>query len=182
MVPIKSFDDTRSNQNRWRNNMHSNSFDATTANAVQTLKEDFDRQLELVSDRQNTMVQSIGIILAFASVLLMETIQMVHLSHSSVPGIASVIALFTCCLIGIATIWEWKSWSLHTGFDLYEIIEVFNKRDFVRFYSLLFEGAVRSYESMSDNNYILKRRITYLVLSLVTGTAFAVIGMVIEWA
>ncbi|MCL2317769.1 MAG: hypothetical protein FWC44_01740 [Methanomassiliicoccaceae archaeon] len=156
-------------------------YDARALTAILTIKGDFDRQLELVSDRQNTMIQSLGIILAFASVLLVSTMRMVQLRFDSIPEMISIAALFTCCLIGITTIREWKNWKLFTGSNLNEVITVFNEENYTKLYHLLLEGVVRSYDAMTDNNYILKRRITSVVLTLLIGTAFTVFGMVIEW-
>jgi hypothetical protein len=157
LISTESFNDRKEDHREGkRQYAFGRDFDSTTLTAILTLKDDFGRQLELVSDRQNTMVQSIGIILAFASVLLMEIVQIIHLSLDSIPGIISVVALLTSCLIGIATIWEWKSWSLRTGFNLYNVTEVFNDGNFVKLYSLLLEGVVRSFESMSDITTFLR--------------------------
>ena len=54
---------------------HEYELDFNAMAAIRTIEEDFGRQLELASDRQNTMVQSVGIILAFASISLIEVIR-----------------------------------------------------------------------------------------------------------
>jgi len=156
-------------------------FDARALTAILTIKDDFDRQLESVLDRQNTMIQSIGIILAFASVLLVSVMRSVQLRLDSVPEVISVAALFSCCVIGIVTIREWKNWELYSGLDLGKVIDAFNEEQYTRLYYLLLGGTVRSYETMSGKNFILRDRITYMVLSLLMGTVFALVGMVIEW-
>ena len=156
-------------------------YDARALTAILTIKEDFDRQLELVLDRQNTMIQSIGIVLAFASVLLVSTMRLVQLRLESFPDMISISALFICCLIGIATIREWKNWELNTGLNIYKVKDAFNEEKYHVLYQLLLEGVAGSYESMSGKNFILKKRISVMVLSLLMGTVFALTGMVIEW-
>lgn len=180
LLPIEPFEKTRDDSGRKEGYTYGYDFDTVAVTALQTLKEDFGRQLELVSDRQNAMVQSTGIILAFASVLLIETIRIVQTHPYGMLDIISAFSLFVCCLVGIATIWEWKNWNLYTGFDSNDIIEAFNDWRFVRLYSLLLTGVLESYAVMSGNNYILRKRITYMVLSLLAGTVFTVVGMVIK--
>jgi len=126
----------------WDDNYGSNEFDQDALIAFQALREDLGRQLELVSDRQNTMVQSIGIILAFASILLMEVIHSTYTNAGSIFVTASILALFACCITGIATIWEWKSWRLYTGYSSNDLSEAFNNWRFIELYHLLLTGVI----------------------------------------
>jgi len=181
LIQKESAEHTEDKWNSVEQDEYDRDYDARALTALRTIKEDLDRQLELVSDRQNTMIQSIGIILAFASVLLVSTMRLVQMRLDNIPEMISITALFTCCVIGIATIREWKNWKLYTGSNLYKVINAFNEEKYTILYHMLLEGVAKSFDAMSDNNYILKRRITYVVLSLLVGTAFTVIGMVIEW-
>jgi len=179
---IKEEPDKAKKDGRFREdeNAEDHEFDNVAMTVFQVLKEDFGRQLELLSGRQNTMVQSIGIILAFASVLLIESIRMISTNSDNLFDLISMASLFACCLTCIATIWEWKSWSLYIGLESDKVVDAFNDWNYVSLYEMLLAGVLQSHKATKRNNYILKKRISYVVMLLLTGTVFAVIGMVIQ--
>jgi len=84
-------------------------FNRDSITSLHVLREDFGRQLELISNKQNTMIQTIGIVLAFASILLIEAI---HLCKDSpvYSSAAALMAFILCCTVGVQTLWQWKGW------------------------------------------------------------------------
>jgi len=157
----------------------SRGFDNDALTALLAMKDDFGRRLELASDRQNAMVQSIGIILAFASILLGETVRLIHTGQWGACEAVSVTAMLSCCMTGIATIWEWKSWKLYTGFYSDDVVRAFRGWRFVDLHYMLVGGVLISHDAMTRNNYILRRRISWMVLFLISGTLSTVTGMVV---
>lgn len=157
-------------------------FDRDVVTALHAIKEDFGRQLGLASDRQNSMIQSIGIILAFASILLIEVIRTAQLNTEGIPGLMALVSFLSCCSIGVATIWNWRNWEMYTGFDQDEVVDSFNDWRFIDVHGLLLNGVTRSYDAVINNNYILKERITGMVIALFAGIVLMLIGMVMQWA
>lgn len=159
----------------------SGGFDDDVVAAIHAIKDDSGRQLELASDKHNAMVQSMGIILAFASILFVETTQFVNTDVNGLMSVVALCAFLTCCLIGVATILEWKSWDLYTGSESDKVVDAFNDRNFIGVHYMLLIGIYRSYDAMSDNIYILKSRIRYMALFLFVGIVFMATGMVMKW-
>jgi hypothetical protein len=94
--------------------------------ALSLLKEDHSRQLQLASDRQNTLLQSIGILVAFASVIFVQ--KALDTSIPSENGI-EVLAdpIFLCCIVGIGTIMmSWK-FGFHMGMNVRRSAERYNE-------------------------------------------------------
>jgi len=123
----------------------------------------------------------IGVILAFASILLVQTIQ--HID-SDLRGMLSAGALFLfliCCIIGVVTMLEWRNWDLFIGSENNKAIEAFNVRRFVDMHISLLEGMRNSYRIMSEKLYILKGRIRYMTLFLFLGLVFMLVSVVIKW-
>ncbi|MCL2148503.1 MAG: hypothetical protein FWH47_04095 [Methanomassiliicoccaceae archaeon] len=149
------------------------------ASTVRDIREDFSRQLEVTSSRQNAMVQSVGIMLAFASMLFIETIRSVYSNSGDAAGVASLASFLFCCVVGVMTIWQWRNWELYSGYDYDKMAESFNKGEFVGVQLLLLRGVIKSRKAASGNNFVLRERIKYMALCLFTGIAFMLVGMVI---
>jgi len=173
----------RTHEDACRENEYAGSreFDHDVVTAIHAIKDDFGRQLELASDKHNAMIQSMGIILAFASILLIETIQFVNMQMGGLLSIAALCAFFVCCFIGIITILTWNSWDLYTGFESDKIVDTFNDRNFVNVHYMLLKGIIGSRDAMSENIYILKHRIRYMAASLFIGIVFMAFSMVVKW-
>jgi hypothetical protein len=153
-------------------------YDSNALAAIHALREDFGRRLELVSNRQNTMFQSIGILLAFASILMTQAISMIFLNPDNVCGTVALATFLLCCAAGIVTIWEWRNWKLFTGLNSDELADLFNRRRFIHLQKQLLSGVIESNDRVAYNNLIIKNRIYYMVVSLSAGVALMLIGMV----
>ena len=178
-TPMPPADEDGHDGRRERGRAGGRGFYSDALTALLAMKDDFGRQLELASERQNAMVQSIGIILAFASILMGEAVRLMHTNPWNVYDAVSMAAMLACCMTGIATIWEWKSWRLYTGSDTDSVIDAFNSWRFIDLHHLLVGGVLKSHDAMAHNNYILRRRISLMVLFLLAGTVSTVTGMVI---
>jgi len=172
------------NERSWQySEQHSNinEFNRDVVTAIHSIRDDVGRQLVLTSDKNNALIQMIGVILAFASILLVQTIQ--HID-SDMRGMLSAGALFLfliCCLIGVVTMLEWKNWDLFIGSENNKAIDAFNVRRFVDMHISLLDGMRTSYSKMSDKLYILKGRIRYMTLFLFLGLVFMMVSVVIKW-
>ena len=154
-------------------------FDGIAVAAIHSIKEDLGRQLELASDRQNAMVQSVGIILAFASILLVETVRSLYLDNGDALGVISLASFLLCSVVGIVTIWQWRGWDLYAGFEYGKIADLFDDRKFVDLERLLLRGVAMSHSVAIGNNYVIRGRIKYMVMSFFIGVASMLIGTVI---
>ncbi len=147
--------------------------------AVAVIREDLGRQLDLASNRQNTMIQIIGIIMAFASLLLIECVHYCT-DPTDFVFMAALVAFLICCMVGTLSLWQWKNWELLTGSDIDSTIQSFNDGDFFEVQSKIIKGIAGSYDQTSIDNYVLKRRISYMVIFLLTGLVLLLIGLVIR--
>ena len=154
-------------------------FDDEAVAAVRELREDFGRRLELASNRQDAMMQSIGVILAFASILLVEAVRSLHLGEGAGTGTVSLLSFLICSIIGVATIWQWRNWELYAGLEYGRVSDSFSDRRFVELRRLLLESVVRSHGVATRNNYIIRGRIKYMVMCFLIGIASMLAGLVI---
>jgi hypothetical protein len=175
---IEPSDQMQTDNNNEREYVHNREFERDAVAAAHMMWDDFGRRLELASNRQNTMIQSVGIILAFASILLTETISTMHQNAGNAYNVAALVAFFFCCTFGVLTVWEWRGWKLYTGLDSSEVTDAFNERGFIYLQRLLLKGVIWSHDLVRGNNFIIKNRITYMMAFLFAGMAFTVMDMV----
>jgi hypothetical protein len=146
-------------------------FDRDAAAALGAVIGDFGRRLSLLSDRQNSMMQSAGMLLAFASILLIETVRLIFEGAGDALAIAALLCFLSSCAICVWTIWGWKNWELNMGADPDDILDIFNEWKWIDLQHSLLYGAVMSSRIMADKNYILRRMIAYMIAPLLAGVA-----------
>ena len=180
LVQIETFNRTENNDDK-NTGATDFEFDFYATSAIRAINDDFGRQLDLASDRQNTMVQSVGIIMAFASILLIEVVRLLYLEPDSANNIIALIVFLLCCAVGVATIWQWKNWELYSGFNFNDILFSFNEKRFADMHLFLLKGMIDSHKILRHNNYIVKERISLMMIFLSVGIALMLVGLVIEW-
>ena len=145
-------------------------------NAVSLLREDYSGQLQLASDRQNAILQSIGILVAFASVIFVQKL----LSSGPVENdIYLYISdpTFLCCIVGIGTIMmSWK-FAFPTGMNVRRSAERFNKGDFKDFELTIVNELYNANLKANDRNRWLNILLILVAALLILG----IIKLVAEW-
>lgn len=145
--------------------------------AIHAISEDFRHQLMLLSDRQNSMVQSIGVILAFASILLIETVSLAHSRSDNGIILVALGFFFLCCLGCIWAILDWRNWEVYSGADQEAVLDRLENKDVFGIPEMLLQGVVRSYGVITVNNYILRTRIRNMAMLLVTGALLTILDL-----
>ena len=180
LISIEHSDQTEEDPGK-KDNTHGYESYYNAMATIHAVREDFGRQLELASDRQNAMVQSVGIILAFASILLIESIRLLYPEPNKIYNIIALASFLMCCATGIATIWRWKNWELYSGLDFNKVINFFNMEKIFAMHFLLLKGVIDSHDMMRNNNFFIKKRISIMAIFLSGGIALMLMGLVAEW-
>jgi len=145
-------------------------FEAVDRDALSLLREDIGRQLGLASDRQNTLLQSAGILVAFASILLLQLLAMdPDLSGYGMLFTASMGAGLICCIAGILVILRSSGFALSTGMVAREAIDHYNRKETDGFEAKMVMGIGEAYETVYVNNTRLIGTIRYMVVLLLIG-------------
>ena len=148
-------------------------------NALEALREDVSRQLGLMLDRHNSMLQSIGIIAALASVLFLQLIAVgpALYEKGGVLFMVSMGSILLCGIYGVVTISGSRAFALSAGLsieeerDLYDILSTSSLEERIT------EGIFSSCEIASRSNTRLADRITHMTMLLLVG----VLMIFIEW-
>ena len=153
-------------------------YDINDEKALKVIKEDIGRQLGLVSDRRNTMVQSIGIIMAFASVLFAQIITVG--TFEGISGIyftSSLLCLFSCGAMGIFTILKSTVFVTWSGMKIDEEAILYNKGDTKNLEVDIVNGMNEALEETSNENEDLIFIIRLMATLLMIGMAI----VFVEW-
>jgi hypothetical protein len=145
-------------------------------NALFVMREDLGRQLGLASDRQNTMLQSIGIIVAFSSILFLQLLAMdPAFDGYGLLFIISIGSVLSCSVFGIHTIMVSSNFALSAGMEADKMVELYDNHEIDNYELKVANGISRALISASQKNASLTERVTYMVAALLLGvfTMFA---------
>lgn len=133
------------------------------------IKEDIGRQLGLASERQNAMLQSIGILLAFASILFLQIIIMnPSFSGYGLFFVVSIICVLFCCVLGVSVLSS-SAFSLSSGMDIEEEINLYRKGELDDLGSKIVNGMHESQKEVCRYNVFLINVIRCMVVPLLIG-------------
>lgn len=144
--------------------------------ALFVVREDLGRQLGLASDRQNATLQSIGILVAFASILFLQLLAMDPvLERGGIFSWLSMGSVLLCSIVGILTILKSSNFALSTGMGAEDVMELYEMKKTDDLEIMIAHGVNRAYRMVYRNNAHLNDRITYMVVLLLLGifTGFA---------
>ena len=146
--------------------------------ALKVIKEDIGRQLGLASDRRNTIVQSIGIMMAFASVLFAQIITVGTFEGISGSFFSfSLLCLFFCSIMGIFTILKSTVFVTWSGMKIDEEAILYNKGDTKTLEVDVVNGMSEALEETIDENEDLISIIQSMAILLMVG----MIAVFAEW-
>lgn len=150
-----------------------------------SLKSEIGRQNQLHSSYQNSIMQRIGIIIAFASILLLDAFDtFAKLQTDSIGFIICVMAmgfLISSCCLGVIFMLDWKKWTWTTGADVESLIERYNADDLEGCEYLIFDGLVVSNDNLEEMSDVLKRRLVYTVSVFLIGLIAMCMTKVTLW-
>ena len=146
---------------------------------VRYLSEHLEARLGFNSGQQNMMVQSIGILMAFASIVLVEVLRSstFSLELSNIIPFMSVLMLTVCCACGVYMISLWREWAATGDEELSEAVKALNNREWIKVQANIWRGLERSNEHVRYNIYTLKRSLVIMAITLGSGLGL----MIIEW-
>jgi hypothetical protein len=139
-------------------------------------RKDLGRQLGLVSDRQNAMLQSIGILVAFASILFLQLLAMDPVFEGyGFFFVASIESVLFCCIIGVLMILQTSRFALSAGMAIEEEVILYNSDEINNLEERITRGLIGAYRTVYKNNTRLMIIIKYMVALLLIGiiTMFA---------
>jgi hypothetical protein len=141
-------------------------------NVFSLIRGDIERQLGLASDRQNSMLQSIGILVAFASILFLQLLTMDPAFDGFGAFFAtSIFSVLLCCLLGIFTILESRKFALSAGMNIMDEISRYNDDNAEHLETEIANGMIRAYEAAYHDN-------ANLVLKIILIGALLLIGII----
>ncbi|MCL2607473.1 MAG: hypothetical protein FWD92_02800 [Methanomassiliicoccaceae archaeon] len=154
-----------------------NQFNDDARNAIYDIREGLGRQLELASNKQNSMVTIIGILLAFASLMFISTYPNEGVLNGLLSG-ASISAIFfgACCAAGIITILLWRDQGRSSERYISQAIDYFNKEMLFEVQTELFYGLKYSYNTTREKNIFLGKVIKLMVLIITIGIIVTIFG------
>jgi len=136
---------------------------------LSSVKEDVGRQLGLASDRQNAMLQSIGILLAFASILLLQIIVMnPSFSGYGVLFAVSILCVLFCCVLGVSILSS-SAFSLSFGMDVEKEVGSYSDGKAEDLESDIVNGMSEAWKEVCRYNKFLINIIRCMVLPLLVG-------------
>lgn len=141
------------------------------------VKEDIGRQLHLASDRQNAMLQSIGIIVAFASILIAQIIT----RNPSFDGLGalllvSLVSLLSCSGLGIYSIVTSDAFTIFLGMDDDVEVNLLNKRETNKLEVDIVNNMKEALDDTLYNNQDLLAALQYLGVLLILGLITLLFG------
>ena len=137
--------------------------------ALSVIKEDIGRQLGLASDRQNAMLQSIGILLAFASILLLQIIVMnPSFSGYGLLFAVSIICVLFCCVLGVSVLSS-SAFSLSFGMDVEKEVGLYTDGKIEDPEIEIMNGISDAWKEVRRYNAFLINVIRCMVLPLLVG-------------
>ena len=137
--------------------------------ALSAIKEDIGRQLGLASDRQNAMLQSIGILLAFASILLLQIIVMnPSFSGYGLLFAVSIICVLFCCVLGVSVLSS-SAFSLSFGMDVEKEVGLYTDGKIEDPEIEIMNGISDAWKEVRRYNAFLINVIRCMVLPLLVG-------------
>jgi hypothetical protein len=146
--------------------------------ALKLVRRDLERQLGLASDRQNTLLQSVGILVAFSSILFLQSLTMnPAFNGSGVLFFVSMICAFLCCLLGVVTVLTHRLFISSTGINIKEGVQLYNNKKTTSLEEKIMEGVDRAYSVTFRNNARFIEILTYMVFLLV----IAMVTMLAGW-
>jgi len=156
----------------------SNCIEADVQNALSLLRKDIGRQLGLASDRYNTLLQSIGILVAFASILFLQLLAIDPVfAGYGILFASSMLSVFFCCIVGILSILRSSRFALSAGIAVDKETDLFKKGEIEDFEMKIAIGLDKAYETTYENNTRLTEIIRYMVVLLLLG----IIAMFAGW-
>ena len=157
----------------------------TDMDKVSLMRGEFGRQLGLMSDRQNAMLVSIGILVAFASILFAQQILLLDIDFSEwkkwIFNIVSMILLLICCLLGILVIYKSSDYLVFTGMNIGAATKKFSEEPAEKIEIDMLDGLHKAYYYTSSDNYYLSKVIKAMVLLLLLGIVMLILGWT-TWA
>jgi len=124
-------------------------FETEDKGALSLLREDIGRQLGLASDRQNTLLQSIGVLIAFASIVFLQLMTMNPVSDwGGVLSVASMGFIALCCAYGIFTILLSSGFTLSAGMRVEEERDIYDSADVKCLEVKIVAGISKAYDTV----------------------------------
>jgi hypothetical protein len=152
-------------------------YDTKNHEALQIIKEDVGRQLGLASDRQNLILQSVGILLAFASVLFVPmAIVNTDIIFENSYFTAAMILVFLCCLVGVCTLILSGAFTLSSGLSVKNEIYRYNTGDTKDLEIDIVNSMNEAREDITHSNGFLTKIIRWMAFLLFIGILLMLIG------
>jgi len=148
--------------------------------ALFVLREDVSRQLKLTSDRQNMILQLIGILVAFASIIFVQQLIMdtdVHGWRMYAFAI-SLLLIFFCCTLGIYTIMMSDVFAISTGRKIERSVDRYNEGDIEGFEAYIVSGMYYAFVETHNKNEQLTKRLKQMSLMLMLGIVMLINGVI----
>ena len=152
------------------------------------MRKDLHLKLTIASGRQNIMKQEIGIIMAFASILLIQLVYILLdidtdavLTAPAICFIISALSVFACCIIGLVTILRWSFFTLEIGMSINKMTELYNESEISKLETDMLNGLIDSIYKTYANNSALRVVIIGIVILLIIGVIFLVTGCWTSW-
>ncbi|MFA6679977.1 MAG: hypothetical protein WCR96_05755 [Candidatus Methanomethylophilaceae archaeon] len=142
------------------------------------LKNEISRQHSLVSDYLNSLMQRIGIILAFGSLLFVESLNGISVISNPLNYLDTIL-LGLCCIAGIWSIINWKEWGTPLGVQIEIMIDEYNSNNFVKVHDSIIDEMIKAYDQTTTGTIVLKRWMIYETLLLAAGICLMLIVRVL---
>jgi len=147
-------------------------------NALSIFREDAGRQLSLMSDRHNTMLQSVGILVAFASILFLQLITIGPALDGSggILFMVSMGSILLCGIYGTVTISGSRGFVPSAGLSIEEEKALCETQRTNSLEERITERILGSCEIAYRSNTRLADRMTHMAMLLMVGTITLFIG------
>ncbi|MCL1810824.1 MAG: hypothetical protein FWG41_01175 [Methanomassiliicoccaceae archaeon] len=160
------------------NDLAENSAEKWKRISLSIIKEDIGRQLGLASDRQNSILQSIGILVAFASVLFVQIIVM----NPSFDGsgwifVFSLACLLFCSGLGVVVLIMSKAFTIIMGNDNRGAATLLKTEEINNLEIDIVNGMIISLKATKYNNSNLVAYLRSMGILLVAG----LVALLIAW-
>jgi len=148
-------------------------------NALVVIREDLSRQLGLMSDSHNTMLQSVGILVAFASILFLQLIAMGPAldGNGGILFMVSMGSFLLCGIYGVVTISESRGFVLSAGLSIEEEKDLYETQRTNSLEERITERILCSCETAYQSNTRLADRMTHVAMLLMVG----ILTLFIRW-
>ncbi|MCL1979313.1 MAG: hypothetical protein FWG60_04060 [Methanomassiliicoccaceae archaeon] len=154
-----------------------NVFEPSDKKTLSVIREDLGRQLGLASERRNAMVQTVGIMAAFASVLFLQVLATgPALEGFGILFIVSMGSFLFCCIWGAVTFLNSRDHVLSAGVSLENGLGISFDGDSYDLEAKIAVGMCNACRNVNLINTMLSEKIAYMVMLLTVGVIASFAG------